>query len=87
MLELAQKTGGSVSIGIRDRFNIVYIEAIRSHNKRIYPIDVGTSHSMVGTAIGRAFLMSCALPEREALLNQLRLRVPHEWEKHETIQR
>ena len=26
MLEVAQKTGGSVSIGIRDRFNIVYIK-------------------------------------------------------------
>ena len=84
MLELAQKTGGSVSIGIRDRFNIVYIEAIRSDNKRIYPIDVGTSHSMVGTAIGRAFLMSCTITEREALLNQLRLKVPHEWKRHET---
>lgn len=83
MLDLAHKTGGSVSIGIRDRFNIVYIEAIRSDNKRIYPLDVGTSHSMVGTAIGRAFLMSCTLAEREALLNQLRLKVPHEWERHE----
>lgn len=83
MLEVAHKTGGSVSIGIRDRFNIVYIEAIRSDNKRIYPLDVGTSHSMVGTAIGRAFLMSCTLAEREALLNQLRLKVPQDWERHE----
>ena len=84
MLEVAHKTGGSVSIGIRDRFNIVYIEAIRADNKRIYPLDVGTSHSLMGTAIGRAFLMSCSLAEREALINQLRLKVPDEWTRHET---
>jgi DNA-binding IclR family transcriptional regulator len=79
MLELSRATGGSVSMGVRDRFNIVYIEAIRSDNKRVYPLDVGTTHSMAGTAIGRAFLMSCSPPERAALLNQLRLRAPGEW--------
>lgn len=84
LLELARATGGSVSIGVRDRFNIVYIEAIRSDNKRVYPLDVGTSHSMAGTAIGRAFLMSCSPPERESLLNQLRLKLPDEWQQHGT---
>jgi len=84
MLELSRVTGGSVSIGVRDRFNIVYIEAIRSDNKRIYPLDVGTSHSLAGTAIGRAYLMSCSPPEREALLNQLRLKAPQEWARFGT---
>jgi DNA-binding IclR family transcriptional regulator len=84
MIELSKLTGGSVSIGVRDRFNIVYIEAIRSDNKRIYPLDVGTSHSLAGTAIGRAYLMSCSPPEREALLNQLRLKAPQEWERYGT---
>lgn len=82
LLELSRVTGGSVSIGVRDRFNIVYIEAIRSDNKRIYPLDVGTTHSLAGTAIGRAFLMSCSPPERQALLNQLRLKAPDEWDRH-----
>ncbi len=84
MLELAEATGGSVSIGIRDRLNIVYIEAIRSHNKRVYPLDVGTSHSLAGTAIGRAYLMACAPAERESLLNQLRVKAPLEWENYGT---
>jgi len=84
MLELARATGGSVSIGVRDRLNIVYIEAIRADTKRVYPLDVGTAHSLAGTAIGRAFLMSCPPPEREALLNQLRLKAPAEWARHGT---
>lgn len=83
MLKLAQATGGSVSIGIRDRLTIVYIEAIRAHKQREYPLDIGTSHSLLGTAIGRAFLMGCRPAERAALLNQLRIRKPQEWERHE----
>jgi DNA-binding IclR family transcriptional regulator len=82
MLALSEATGGTVSIGIRDRLNVVYIEAVRSWNKRIYPIEVGTSHSLAGTAIGRATLMSCRLSEREALLKQLQVKAPDEWEKY-----
>lgn len=82
MMELSQLVGGSVSIGIRDRVSVVYIEALSSHNKRIYPLDVGTSHSLCGTAIGRAYLMACSPLERESVLNQLRLKAPQEWERH-----
>ena len=87
MLELAQETGGSVSIGIRDRLSIVYIEAIRSHARSAYPLDVGTTHSLAGTAIGRAFLMACMPKEREALLNRLRVKAPDEWARHEAALR
>ncbi|MDX6008129.1 IclR family transcriptional regulator [Cupriavidus necator] len=83
LLELAESTGGSVSIGIRDRLSVVYIEAIRSHHHKVYPLDVGTRQSLAGTAIGRAYLMSCAPSEREALMNQLRVRAPEEWQRHQ----
>ena len=82
MLELSRATGGSVSIGIRDRFSVVYIEVIRSDPRRVYPLDVGTTQSLAGTAIGRALLMAMSPPEREALLNQLRLKAPEEWARH-----
>ncbi len=82
MLELALETRGSVSIGVRDRFSMVYIEAIRSTAKRVYPLDVGTQRSLAGSALGRAWLMACRPPEREAVLNQLRVKVPAEWERH-----
>lgn len=84
MLKLAQATGGSVSIGIRDRLTIVYIEAIRAHKQREYPLDPGTSHSLAGTAIGRAYLMACRPAERVALLNQLRVKEPEDWARHGT---
>lgn len=82
MLDLAEETGGSVSIGIRDRLSIVYIEAIRSRANAIYPLDVGTTHSLAGTAIGRAYLMACPPKDRESLLNQLRVKSPGEWDRH-----
>ncbi|WP_077563701.1 IclR family transcriptional regulator [Polaromonas sp. C04] len=84
MFELAAETGGAVSIGIRDRLSIVYIEAIRHSANSVYPLDVGTTHSLAGTAIGRACLMACPPREREALLNQLRVKTPDEWERHGT---
>lgn len=83
MLELAAATGGTVSIGIRDRLSIVYIEAIRTRPRGAYPLDVGSTHSLAGTAIGRAYLMACAPAEREALLNRLRVKAPDEWARHE----
>lgn len=82
MMELSEATGGTVSIGIRDRLSIVYIEAVRSWNKRIYPIEVGTRHSLAGTAMGRAVLMSFRLPEREALINQLQVKGLQDWQRY-----
>jgi DNA-binding IclR family transcriptional regulator len=82
MMELAATTGGTVSIGIRDRLSIVYIEAIRSLDKRVYPIEIGTRHSLAGTAIGRAYLLAVSADERKALINQLRVKSPDEWKHH-----
>ena len=54
MLELSRATGGSVSIGIRDRFSVVYIEVIRSDPRRGYPLAGGATRSLARTALGRA---------------------------------
>ena len=83
MHDLARSTGGTVSIGIRDRLSIVYIEAARHWHRRVYPMEIGTRHSLAGTAVGRALLMSCRPAEREALLNQLQVKAPDEWRKHQ----
>jgi DNA-binding IclR family transcriptional regulator len=82
MMELARSTGGTVSIGIRDRLSIVYIESARHWNRRVYPMEIGTRHSLAGTAVGRALLMSCRPAERESLLNQLQVKQPEEWRRH-----
>lgn len=78
MMELARKTGGTVSIGIRDRLSMVYIEVARA-NQRLYNLDAGTRHTMAGTAMGRAFLMGCLPSEREAIINQIQVKAPQEW--------
>jgi DNA-binding IclR family transcriptional regulator len=82
MLDLADATGGTVAIGIRDRFTVVYIEVARSWSKHIYPIEVGSTLSLAGTAVGRAVLMSCRQSEREALINQLQVKAPEDWRRH-----
>ncbi|HSW17400.1 MAG TPA: IclR family transcriptional regulator [Ramlibacter sp.] len=81
MLEFAERVGGSVAIAIRDRLAMVYIEAIYP-KQRIYTPDVGSRHSLAGSAVGRAWMMACRPAEREAILNQLRLREPAQWKRY-----
>lgn len=82
MTDLAQEVSGTVSMGIRDRLSMVYIEAVRASAQKVYPLDIGTTHSLAGTAMGRACLMACLPAERESLLNQLRILAPDEWERY-----
>ena len=82
MLELAQNVRGGVAIAIRDRVNMVCIEVARYGERSGHPIDVGTTYSMVGTAVGRAYLAGCNVQEREALLNQIQVKAPEEWARH-----
>ncbi len=82
MMDLARATGGTVSLGIRDRLGIVYIEAVRNWQRRVYPMEIGARHSLAGTAVGRALLMACSPADREALINQLQVKAPDEWRLH-----
>ena len=75
MKELADYVNGSVNMGIRDRLNMVYVEACRSGNLTTLP-DIGTSVPIAQSVIGRAFLYACTPPEREALLNQMKVKEP-----------
>ena len=79
MLELANLHRCTVSIGIRDRFSMVYIEVIRASNRSVHAHDVGSTHPLIGTAVGRACLMGCTAQEREATLNQLRVKDGPQW--------
>lgn len=60
MLALANLHQCTVSIGIRDRLSMVYIEVIRASNRQVYAHDVGSTHPILGTAPGRAYLMGCS---------------------------
>jgi DNA-binding IclR family transcriptional regulator len=82
MNALADATGGNVSMGIRDRLNIVLVETSRQPlpvTLRGPMADVGLSLPIVGSAIGRAFLAGCDPALRERLLNEIRVKEPQDW--------
>ena len=84
MKELADYCTSSVSMGIRDRLNMVYVESCRSGNGLTTLPDIGTSVPISRSVIGRAFLAACAPQEREAVLNQMKVKEPEAHRKYRT---
>ena len=84
MKEIADHCNGSVSMGIRDRLNMVYVESCRSGNGVATLPDIGTSVPISQSVIGRAFLAACTPPEREAVLNQMKVKDPEAHRKYRT---
>ena len=83
MKQLAEYAQGSVSMAIRDRLNIVYIETSRSSSPFSRQLsDIGLSHPIPATAIGRAYLAACTAEDREALLNKIKVNSPELWDRH-----
>ena len=77
MQVLADELGASVSIGVRDRLNIVYIETSRGNTARSPELSgIGMSHPMAASAIGRAYLAGCDPATRKSLINQIRVNAP-----------
>jgi DNA-binding IclR family transcriptional regulator len=65
MQELADFAHASVSLGVRDRLSMLYIESCRSSSALALTLDVGSRIPIATSAIGRAWL--AAIPERERL--------------------
>lgn len=84
MKALADYAGGSVSMAVRDRINIVYVETSRGGNSPValQISDIGRSHPIAATAIGRAYLAACAPAERDAIINEIRVYAPEIWERY-----
>ena len=82
MKELADYCNGSVNMGVRDRLNMVYVEACRSGNLTTLP-DIGTSVPIAQSVMGRAFLYACTPPEREAVLNHMKVKEPEMLRKYQ----
>ena len=80
--ELADYCNGSVSMGVRDRLSMVYVESSRSGNGITTLPDIGTSVPIAQSVIGRAFLAACTPPEREAVLNQMKVKEPEAYRKY-----
>jgi DNA-binding IclR family transcriptional regulator len=79
MRELAEYSKGAVSIGIRDRLSMVYVESCRSSSRVALQLAVGSRIPLATTAIGRAVLAGLPQEERDYLLDHIRLADEENW--------
>lgn len=74
MQALAESTGGSVYLAVRDGLDMVLIEACRPRNTMLAPrLDVGSRAPIANSALGRAYLWAVNPEERQSLIDALRL--------------
>lgn len=84
MKALADEVGGSVSLGMRDRLWMVYVETCRGHDLSAWRPDIGASIPILPTAMGRAWLAHAESALRNSVLAQLRQTEPAQWAAHST---
>lgn len=79
MQELADHSQAMVSLGMRDRLSMIYVENCRSESALTLSLDVGSRIPLASTAMGRAYIAACSETEREALLAKVREREPEQY--------
>lgn len=72
MQELADFSHATVSLGMRDRLSMIYIENCRSEAALTLRLDVGARIPIAQTAMGRAYLAEAAAGERNDILERVR---------------
>ena len=79
MQELADHSQSMVSLGMRDRLSMIYVENCRSESALTLSLDVGSRIPLATTAMGRAYLARCTEAERESLLKRIRAHDEAAW--------
>ncbi|WP_321795885.1 IclR family transcriptional regulator [Caballeronia sp. J97] len=79
MARLADRVGGPVSLGMRDRLQMVYVETSRGHESSAFRPDIGGSLPMLATAMGRAWLCQVPAALRATVLEALREADAEQW--------
>jgi DNA-binding IclR family transcriptional regulator len=82
MKELAEHARGWVSLGMRERLSMVYIETSRSREVLDSKPDIGQTFPIIMSAMGRAYLAGLEAGEREAAINHIKVKTPDIWVKH-----
>lgn len=79
MQALAEHTQASVNLGIRDQFNMIYIDTYRNSSTLTVQLDVGSQIPIASSSMGRAYL--CAMPKEEStdLLENIRKSHGQNW--------
>lgn len=72
MTQLADALGGTVSLAMRERSRMVYVETCRGLLRLAFRPDLGAVLPMLQSAAGRAWLASATPAERSAVLADLR---------------
>ena len=76
MLALAQRTGCTVNLALRDRLRAVYIDSCRADPGNTNLPDIGVAYPLLPTAIGRALILGGTRREATAILNRLKVEDP-----------
>lgn len=71
MQELADFSNATVSLGMRDRLSMIYVENCRSQAALTLRLDVGARIPIVSTAMGRAYLAVAPAGERNEILERV----------------
>ena len=79
MQDLADSSQAMVSLGIRDRFSMIYVENCRSESALTLSLDVGSRIPLGVSAMGRAWLAGSSDSERVDLMERIRARDEKAW--------
>lgn len=79
MQELADFSNATVSLGMRDRLSMIYVENCRSQAALTLRLDVGARIPIALTAMGRAYLAEASDSERNEILERVREFDEHNW--------
>jgi DNA-binding IclR family transcriptional regulator len=80
LIELAEFTGLSVHLAVRDRLEMVVIDAIRPRSAVLVSrLEVGGHIDMCRTAVGRAYLSVLTAADRQTLLASLQTASGDDW--------
>lgn len=79
MKSLAEAVGGTVSLGMRDRLRMVYVETWRGHDLSAWRPGIGAAIPMLPTAMGRAWLAHAPAALRDEVVARLRASEPAQW--------
>lgn len=80
LTELSEFAGASIHMGIRDDLDLLVIDSLRPRSALISSrIEVGSRLSITTSAAGRAYLAALPPPERDVLLEQIRIETGENW--------
>jgi DNA-binding IclR family transcriptional regulator len=83
MGELADLFSCSVSMGVRDRLGVVYVETSRSRAPLAPQFsDIGRWLPLAASSTGHAYLAACTPAERGRILNEIKVKTPDDWKEY-----